>query len=104
MSKYNVIITVEAQRELDEIVQYIAYTLKNPKAADDFLDDLEKCISNMELHPRFYPLSSDTRLAEQGYRKAAIKNYVMLYKINTGEKQAVIQGIFYCRQDYVKLL
>ena len=40
--KYNLIVTKDAQSDLESIADYISETLCNPLAALDFLDDIEK--------------------------------------------------------------
>lgn len=48
--------------------------------------------------------SRDERLAADGYHKAIIGSYVMLYKVNEAAKIATIYRLFYGPQDYTKLI
>lgn len=51
-----------------------------------------------------YELSHDERLAAEGYRKAVISSYVMLYKVNKAAKTVIVYRFFYGPRDYTKLI
>ena len=78
---YKLKITEAAQNDIENITEYIAVQLDNRTAAIDFLDEVEKCYSNLCENPFIYVKSSDARLQEEGYRKARIKNYLLMFKI-----------------------
>lgn len=93
-----------AHRDLDNIISYIAVQLANPKAAGDFLDELEKCYGYLKSNPMMYAKCQNKRLEKEGYRRVLIKNYVLVYKINEASKTVSILRFFYSAQDYVKLI
>ena len=66
---YKLILTDLAEQDLDKIVEYISMELKSPKAATDFLDEVEKCYDNLETMPKMYPLCRELDLNVKGYRK-----------------------------------
>lgn len=101
---YRLQITELAQQDLDSIVAYIAIQLANRKAAGDFLDDVAVCYSFLKSNPTMYERCQDRRLKEAGYRKAVIKNYVLVYKVSEGLQIVNIMRFFYGAQDYAKLL
>lgn len=101
---YKLIITELAQNDLDGIVNYIARQLDNPIAAGDFLDEVDKCYSFLRENPFIYAASSDAQLEKEGYRKALIKNYLLMFKVNEPENAVIIYRFFYGAQDYLKLL
>lgn len=101
---YKLVITELAQNDLDGIVSYIAVSLANPAAAGRFLDELSWCYGNLKDNPFIYAKSSDLRLEKEGYRKALIKSYVLIFKIFEQQKTVVIYRIFYGASDYFKLL
>ncbi|WP_430016628.1 type II toxin-antitoxin system RelE/ParE family toxin [Paenibacillus naphthalenovorans] len=51
-----------------------------------------------------YPKCQDNRLEKEGYRKAVIKNYILVYKVDEGAEKVVILRFFYGAQDYNKLI
>lgn len=93
-----------AVQDLDEILEYIAYSLSSPTAASSFADEVEKCYANLEHMPLMYEPCRDPQLFALGYRKAVIKNYILIYKVRESEKTIYILRIFHSRQNYVDLV
>lgn len=101
---YKLVITELAQSDLDSIVNYIAVHLANPVAAGHFLDRVEECYRSLKTNPFIYSKSNDIRLEKEGFRKAVIKNYVLMFKVNEKSKTVIIYRLFYGARDYLKLL
>lgn len=101
---YKLVITELAHQDLDRIVSYIVVQLSNSKAAADFLDEVTACYGFLKSTPMMYERCQDRRLGEEGYRKAVIKNYVLVYKISEESKTVSIMRFFYGAQDYTKLI
>lgn len=101
---YKLVITELAHQDLESIVSYIAVQLSNAKAAGDFLDEVTACYGFLKSNPMMYERCQDRRLGEEGYRKAVIKNYVLVYRINEESKIVSIMRFFYSAQDYTKLI
>lgn len=101
---FKLLVSELAHRDLDNIIYYIAVQLANPKAAGDFLDELEKCYGYLKSNPMMYAKCQNKRLEKEGYRRVLIKNYVLVYKINEASKTVSILRFFYSAQDYVKLI
>ena len=99
---YKLIISKEAQNELDKIIEYIALHLCNLKAAADLLDQLEKKYLKIIENPYMYSLSNDFKLNNMGYRIVKVKNYILLYRIAEDSHEIRIGGIFYEGELYVK--
>ncbi|MGD8401146.1 MAG: type II toxin-antitoxin system RelE/ParE family toxin [Bacillota bacterium] len=78
---YKLVVSKLAHQDLDNIVSYIAIQLANPTAARNFLDEVAKCYGYLKSNPMMYAKCQDKRLEKEGYRKALIKNYVLVYKI-----------------------
>lgn len=101
---YKVLMTELAEQDLDSVVSYISIQLANPSAAGHFLDEVEKCYTVLKSEPFMYEKSRDERLAAEGYRKAIIGSYVMLYKVNEESKIVIVYRFFYGPRDYTKLI
>lgn len=101
---YKLVITELAHQDLDRIVSYIVVQLSNSKAAGDFLDEVTAYYGFLKSTPMMYERCQDRRLGEEGYRKAVIKNYVLVYKISEESKTVSIMRFFYGAQDYTKLI
>lgn len=101
---YKLTITDLAQDDLDAIVEYIACQLENPIAAGAFLDEVEECYKQLNSNPLVYARSNDLRLAREGYRKAVIKKYLLMFKVDEDTKTVVVYRVFYGAMDYEKML
>lgn len=101
---YKIIETEHAQRDLSDIVDYIVSALENPSAAVSLLDEVAACYDNLERLPMMFEACRDPRLKSMGYRKARIKNYIMIYKVNESRRAVLVMRFFHGRQDYEKLL
>jgi plasmid stabilization system protein ParE len=78
--------------------------LANPEAASDFLDEVDRCYGYLKSKPVIYSKCNDSRLGKEGYRKAVIKSYVLIYKVDEVGKRVIVLRFFYGARDYAKLL
>ena len=101
---YKLIVSELAHQDLDKIVAYISVELVNPTAAGNFLDEIDKCYGFLKSNPWMYEKCQDKHLEREGYRKALIENYLLVYKIDEATKTVNILRFFYGAQDYVKLI
>ena len=101
---YNIKVTELADEDLDEIIRYIAIDLNAPKAASDFADAVVACYEDIQANPKMFEYSRNPRLRQEGYRRAVVKNYVLLYKVFEDKNEVVVYRIFYERRDYANLI
>lgn len=101
---YKIIKTERAERDLDRIVYYLVKSLGNPPAASALLDAIDKCYDELEDTPLIYERCSDPYLKAMGYRKAGIRNYIMVYKVDEESKTVTIMCFFHGSQDYEMLI
>ena len=78
---YRVDVSTEAEHDLDSILSYIAEDLAAPQAAASFADGVYECYDRLEQNPYIYEVCRNPKLQKEGYRRAVIKNYVMIYKV-----------------------
>ena len=102
--EYELDITVSAHNDLNEIVDYITETLYAPGAAAHFAEAVEKCYANLKEHPYMYAAAVMPELTEKGYRRAPVKNYLILYKVDETAKSVRIHRIFYGARNYIDLI
>lgn len=101
---YKVDIAPVASQDLDEIITYIAKELGNPTAAVSFLNEVEACYASLEKMPFMYEECRDPQLKSLGYRRAVIKHYVMVYRIDKVENIVHILRFFYGAREYENLI
>ena len=101
---YNVEVSDRAEEDFDRIITYIAQNLSAPKAASNFADKVYDCYGDLENNPYMYSVCHDPRLHKEGYRRALVKNYVVVFKINEDTKDVHVHAIFHGSQDYANLI
>ena len=101
---YKLIITQLAHDDLDKILDYISVDLANQKAATEFLTEVIKCYEYLKTNPYIYAAAEDRRLSKEGYRKALIKNYILVFKVDDLTKTTTIYRFFYAARDFYKYL
>lgn len=88
--------------DLNEIVDYIAYRLRNPIAADRLVDDVEAAIyERLDCAEAFEPYPS-TRGREYPYYTIQVRNFTIFYVV-IGDTMEV-RRILYSRRNLQKLI
>jgi plasmid stabilization system protein ParE len=68
-----------AQKDLRDIISYIADNLKAPKAAMDLLDALDQSIYRLQQFPYSCKVYLPIEPLEAEYRMLSVKNYLVFY-------------------------
>ena len=100
--KYELRILPLFEEKLQEIVDYIAYKLKNPIAAENFVDAVEKAIYDRLFAPEAFEPYPSKKKHEHPYYVIPVKNYFVFYVVigNTME----VRTIVYSRRDLTKII
>ena len=101
---YSLNITDIAEDDILSTAKYITDVLKNPVAANNLLDEIERHEEILEKTPNIYPLVSDEYLAEKGLKYVIIKNYLMFFTIDENKKAVNVIRFLYGRRDWKNLL
>src|SRR5690625_2500331 len=88
-----------ALKDLRETTDYIANTLKSPKAALDTLDESILRIKQVPYSCKLYQPNKDL---ETEYRLLPIKNYAVFYVVK--EQVVEIHRIIYVKRDLTKFV
>lgn len=101
---YRIIITDEANGQVDDIIDYVVNVLKNLTAARAIIDDIELAYKRIESSAEAFAYCEDSYIAAKEYRKLALDNhdYVIIYRVE--EDLAYVVGVFHMMQDYVSKL
>lgn len=101
---YKLVISERAERHIDNIIDYVVNTLKNPGAARAILSDIEEVYDKLEYMADSLGYCNDYYLAERGYRKIILSshNYLIIYRIEGDEVR--ISGVFHIREEYAQKL
>lgn len=96
--------TPAAERDLDEIYNYISTKLFAGIIAVKLMDKIENAIKRLKKFPFSCSMVSDKPLEIRGYRKLIVDNYIVFYLVNETDKQVVIMRILYGASKYQDIL
>lgn len=99
MEEYTVLVTPQAEEQLQEIVRYIANTLQEPLAAIRLLDALENEIASLSIFPARAALTEEEPWRSYGIHKIPVKNYLIYFWIDETDKTVHITAVIYGKRD-----
>jgi len=97
---YKVIITEDAEADMDKFVQYLLFEKKNEQAAANLLDDFEATVATLAHAAEKLKMCENPHLKDLGYRRINFMShrYFMLYRVE-GD-MVFVDNIFHELQDY----
>ena len=101
---YSVVITDEAARDLDAILNYLVEQLHTPKAAAGLMAEYNEILDNLERYPYMFEESRISAHRKAMYHKFLLGKYVGLYQVDETKKCVTIARIFHGSQNYQKYL
>jgi len=101
---YKVVITLDAEEDLDRFIRYLLFAKKNQQAAANVLDDFEETKRSLSEMAGSIKLCDNPHLNALGYRKMHFQRhrYFMLYRIE--DDLAIVDNIFHELQDYENII
>ena len=90
-----------AEDDILAAVEYIAYKLDNPSAAEALLDELDKTVERVARFPYSSELYRTDRPMRKEIRMVSVKNYVLYYAVT--EETVEIQRLIHGRSDRTQL-
>lgn len=100
--KYKLQILPLFEEDLNEIIDYITFTLKNPTAANNLVDTVEEAIYNRLPNPKSFEPFQSAKEREHSYYKIRVKNFTIFYVVIDDIME--IRRIIYNRRDIANLL
>ncbi len=101
---YHIRITSAAERDLNRAADHIEFVLKNPKAADDLLDEAEKQINLLSEFPEKFRLVDDPVLASWGIRFVIINGYLAFYTISEEKNLVIVVRFLFQKSNWNSIL
>ncbi len=97
---YNVIVTEDAENELDQYIRYLLFDKVSEQAASNLLTDFEETVEVLSGVAGSLRYCDNPRLSEQGYKRINFQRhrYFMLFRIEGDD--AIVDAIFHKLQDY----
>jgi len=94
-----IVFTLQAQRDLKNIYEYLAYTLQVPDSAHVIYQKIIQTAHSLESMPRRNPLYKGEPWHSKGVRFIPAKNYLLFYTINPTADTVTIFRILYGGMD-----
>ena len=101
---FRLVVTEAAHDDLDEAFAYIATVLENPAAAIALAGEVESVYRSIRTRPETHPFCDSPRLTAMGYRKAAVKNYLFVFRVDSTANRVIVLRFFHQTQDYLGVL
>ena len=97
---YKVVVTKDAEGDLDRFIRYLVFEKKNLQAAENVLNDYDATVESLKHVAGSLKLCDNPRLQQLKYRRINFLNhrYFMLYRIESNV--VYVDGIFHGLQDY----
>lgn len=97
---YNVVVTIDAEEDLNRYIRYLLFDKGSDQAARNVLDDFEATIDSLKNVAGSLKLCDNPRLKELGYHRINFHShrYFMLYRIEGSN--VFVDNIFHELQDY----
>lgn len=102
--KYNVLITGQAERDMDSAANYIRFTLLNPTAAHALLMQAREEIASLAAFPLRYGLVDDPILASWGVRFLTVNSYLAFYTVSEEAHTVFLLRFLHSRRDWANIL
>lgn len=101
---YSVVVTEDAEKDLDRFIFYLLFEKKNEQAARNLLDDFEATKQSLERVAGSLKHCENLKLRERGYKRINFMahRYFVLYHLE--EDKAIVDNIFHQLQDYENAL
>jgi plasmid stabilization system protein ParE len=91
-----------AEKDLIEIVDYISETLKVPRTALNFVNEVEKKILNLKTRPYSHRIYRPSKPIDTEYRILNVKNYLIFYVVL--DDIIEIHRVIYNKRDLTKII
>ena len=97
--KYDYVLTVSAENDIDEAYEYISAELSNQDAATSFADALEEKFEELCFTPKLGHIVENEYLKRNDIRMVHVKNFLVYYLIDDSEKRIVILNVVYNKRN-----
>ena len=97
--EYKYKFTSHAEKDLDDILSYLEFTIASPTATKNFLKKLRSTINNICLFPNSYKLIQNKYISRICIRKALVMQYILYYSINSLNNEIIIIRFSHSEQN-----
>ena len=99
---YEVIYLPTARKQLEDIIDYLAFELNAPDAAIDFINEVDVAGKSLVEMPYQHPIYHTRFAVLEEVRWVPVKSYNVFYKVFEEEKTVEIRRVLHQLQDTEK--
>lgn len=104
MDHFDVIITPDAENDLNELDDYITFQLMAPDTATSYIRDIRMKISELQSAPKRYRLVEDEPWHSRGVHRMNARNFAVFFYIYEEYTEVYVQNVIYQKRDLPKVL
>jgi plasmid stabilization system protein ParE len=96
---WQVEIAKTAEEDIEEIYQYIAFSLEEPGIAWNQTERIRDKIGKLSYMPERYPVIQDEPWKSREVRRVNIDNYAAFYLLDSKSAKVTVIRVLYARRD-----
>ena len=104
MDEYEVIVTPDAENELNELDDYITFELLAPDTAVAYVAFIKSELASLSHMPNRYRLVDDEPWHSRGVRRMNAKNFAVFYIVLEDYHEVYIQNVIYQKRSIPQVL
>ncbi len=104
MGEYEIIITPDAEADLNELDDYITFELKAPETAVRYIEDIKSQITMLSKSPRRFKLMENEPWKSRGVRRMNAKNFEVFFYVYEEYSEVYVMNVIYQKRDIPKIL
>ncbi|MBE6095425.1 MAG: type II toxin-antitoxin system RelE/ParE family toxin [Schwartzia succinivorans] len=102
--QYALLRTAVFERQLSEIVRYIAVSAGDAGVALRYLDKIEDAVMQLAEFPYMGVRPKYRVLQRKGYRVLSVEKHLVFYKVHEQEKRVILYAVIDGRREYRRLV
>lgn len=104
MEKHKVNWTIEATEDLEKIIYYITYNLKETTTARNLYNKILNTVLTLKYFPERNRDATYYGIYDKCSRRLRVGKYIILYDVDIYNKDVYITHIFHSNQNYLNLI
>lgn len=98
--QYRIEISELAEKQYDNILNYLLNRKKNPQAVSNVMEDFDYTVGQLKSKADVFGYCRDERLRAMGFRKSHFKSHRYLFVYRIQSDRVIIEGMYHELQDY----
>ena len=102
--KFQITVTEQAQRDIEGIYEYIAFTLMEPSTASKQISRIEKAVYSLEQMPERFHQYAKEPWKSRNLRVMPVDNFLIFYLVDLANNTVTVLRAMYGRRDATRQL